>query len=133
MVTFSCDGDGDNITEFSSSSASMCNSSSHGSDSSEESTEQQLRKKALKKAVTFSEIQVWEFEACVGDNPALSSGGCPVALSNKHTRTTSMPVEMAESLRYHFRRSAEELMLDRESREARYARVCGVQCMECFV
>jgi hypothetical protein len=152
MVAFSCDGDDCDIsTDFSSSAPSSSSSSSSSSNNNnsnnEESTSEQQPKRYLrmnktalmkKKAVTFSDIKVWEFETCVGDNPSMSSGGCPIALTNKHTRTTSMPVDKAEALRsspYHHRRSLQELMLDRDSREERYVTylLCVHVCVCCIL
>jgi hypothetical protein len=150
MVTFSCDGDGDIITDVASSSSSSANTTSnagsnnnHGSSSSSseqlqqplQSTSSSLQKKT-NKVVTFSEIHIWEFETCVGDNPSLTTGGCPVALSNQpHTRATSMPVEEAETLRespFYYRRSANELILNRDAREERYVLcVCSAQVCMC--
>jgi len=94
-------------------------------DNNENDDEPSRKKKA--RHISFGDVVFHEFPPTIGDNPSVSSG-CPIMLSYRHERTSSMTLEAYEDDRKRWanglglsnpRRSGRMLILDKRDREER--------------
>jgi hypothetical protein len=80
-----------------------------------DSSEKIINRKTHRRAVTFSNIEVRQYEITVGDHPCCTVG-CPLTLDWEYSASTKQSVEQYEAHRTPLRRSRSELRTTWEER-----------------